>query len=52
MVGLINPRVPVRRTLDVEIFTVESFVALNPDEVAANHEVLATSSEVRMLVSR
>jgi hypothetical protein len=39
MVVLINPRVPVRRTLDVEIFTVESFVALNPDEVAANHEV-------------
>ena len=43
---------PVQRLLDEEIFTVELFDALNPDEVAANHEVPTASLEVRMLVSR
>ena len=37
---------PVRRLLDEEIVTVESFDALNSDEVAANHEGPTANSEV------
>jgi hypothetical protein len=45
-------KVPIRRLLDEEDFTVESLDALNPDEVAANHEVPTASLEVQELVSR